>query len=268
MVFKIYTGKKRKSCTWLGRVITQTLFLSKRLGWRMCPPSGICKATSARNAPWSTRGPTKLGNKLSPSASYVEGLFNNKNLKLSTRVNVYKDVWLSTLPYGSETWPFYRHQIKKLNMYHNSCLQGFLGVTWRESLTHDEIPSGPRSNSMKFLAAQIHLWWMGHIIRMEDSRLHKQDLHGELSRGQRLQREQKSASNTLWKQIFRKCHKNFRDLKVLAQERAEWRRSYHRSLDTVEKDWRNQRDWLRQRRHERRTTEPTAPLDTLMWHHS
>ena len=129
----------------------------------------------------------RIGRAAAAFSSLRERFFNNRNLKLSTRVSVCNADCLSTLLYGSETWTHYRHQIMKLEMYHMSCLQRILSVTRQEKLTHNEILSRTMSNSIELLAAQRQLSWVDHVICMEDNRLPKYVLYGDLLRGQRQQ---------------------------------------------------------------------------------
>ena len=49
-------------------------------------------------------------------------VFQNKHLKLSTKVEVYTAVCISTLLYGAEAWTTYRRHLKQLEHFHVSCL--------------------------------------------------------------------------------------------------------------------------------------------------
>ena len=52
-----------------------------------------------------------------------ESIFRNCNLSLRTRGVFYKAVVLGVLLYGSETWTTKRVNIRKLEVFHNCCLQ-------------------------------------------------------------------------------------------------------------------------------------------------
>ena len=57
--------------------------------------------------------------------------WENKHLKIPTKVNVYKDCVISTLLYGSESWTTYSTQEQKLHAFHLICLRRILGITWQ-----------------------------------------------------------------------------------------------------------------------------------------
>ncbi len=58
-----------------------------------------------------------------------EPVFRDKNLSLATKKLVYKAVVLATLLYGSETWTTKRDAVRKLEVFHNRCLRGILGIS-------------------------------------------------------------------------------------------------------------------------------------------
>ena len=57
--------------------------------------------------------------------------WENKHLKIPTKVNVYKACVISTLLYGSESWTTYSTQEQKLHAFHLICLRRILGITWQ-----------------------------------------------------------------------------------------------------------------------------------------
>ena len=66
-------------------------------------------------------------------------VFQNKHLRIATKVQVYQAVCISTLLYGAETWTTYRRHILQLERFHISCLQKILGLTWRDRIPHTQI---------------------------------------------------------------------------------------------------------------------------------
>ena len=98
---------------------------------------------------------------------------------------VYNAVVLSSLLYGSETWTLYHHQTRILESFHMRSLRGILGVSWVQKLTNKEVLHRTSSVSIENILNRSHLRWLGHVIRMSDTRLPKQLLYGELSNGVR-----------------------------------------------------------------------------------
>lgn len=205
----------------------------------------------------------RIGRAAAAFGSLRGRVFSNRNLKLTTKINVYDAVCLSTLLYGTETWTLYRSQIRKLEAYHIQCLQRILNISWEDKITHNEILRRTGCKSIEYMAAQRQLRWVGHVIRMEDERLPKQVLYGELVQGQRLQGGQKKRYKDYLKVALKKCHINPGDLELLARDRATWRRVCQLGLNKLEQDRRDHRDLLRRRRHER-AAQPGITVDSLV----
>ena len=207
----------------------------------------------------------RIGKAAAAFGSLRGRVFSSRNLKLSTKINVYNAVCISTLLYGTETWTLYRSQVRKLEAFHIQCLQKILNISWKDKVTHNEILRKTGCKSLEYLAAQRQLRWVGHIIRMDDERLPKQVLYGELVQGRRLQGGQKKRYKDFLKVTLKKCHINPNELEVLAQDRASWRRTCRLGLEKLEQDRRDHRDVMRRRRHER-VAQPGTSYDSLVCH--
>ena len=108
------------------------------------------------------------------------------NIKLSdhTKVNVYKACVISTLLYGSESWTMRAHQEKRLNVFHMRCLRRILGITWQYKVTYNAVLKKLRYQTYT-LVKQGRMRWLGFVTRMEDGRIPKELLYGELATGKR-----------------------------------------------------------------------------------
>ena len=73
-----------------------------------------------------------LYNRLSKDSSSFERLpkrvWQSHLLRLSTKLQVYRAVVVTTLLYGAETWVLYRKQIRLLERFHQRCLRSILGI--------------------------------------------------------------------------------------------------------------------------------------------
>ena len=107
-------------------------------------------------------------------------VFENRNIRIATKISVYTAVCLAVLLYGAEAWTIYRRHIKKLESYHIRCLQRILGLSWRDRIPHTEILKRANSVSIECSLAQRQLRWLGHVVRMPDERLPRQVLYCEL----------------------------------------------------------------------------------------
>ena len=92
---------------------------------------------------------------------------------------------MAALLYGSETWAVRADQMRRLEVFHNRCVRGVLGVSryqqWRNHISSEQLAvEFGTCNGISGLLVQRRLRWLGHVARMEDDRLPKQLLFGEL----------------------------------------------------------------------------------------
>ena len=64
---------------------------------------------------------------------------NNRNIKLATKLKVYKAVVLTSLLYGCETWTLYRKQIKQLEGFHMRSLRRIIDIRWQDKVTNLQV---------------------------------------------------------------------------------------------------------------------------------
>ena len=67
-----------------------------------------------------------------------------------------------------------------------SCVKEMLGLTWRDTVTHTEMLSRTRLETIEGILTRARLRWSGHVYRMPDNRLPDKVLYGQLSEGTRL----------------------------------------------------------------------------------
>ena len=116
-------------------------------------------------------------------------IFHNKQLSMATKREVYNAVVLPTLLYGAETWTVKADSVRRMRGFHNRCIRSMLGVSrlqqWKERITSRELAETiGMTESMVEILRRHRLRWLRHVARMEDSRMPKQLLLGELERPQ------------------------------------------------------------------------------------
>ena len=116
-----------------------------------------------------------------------KSIFQNKRLSTSIKREVYRATVLSVLLYGTETWAVKAHSLRRLSGFHNRCIRSIMGVSkvqqWKERITSTELAEEfGMTETMKDILMRHRLRWLGHIARMDDHRLPKQLLFGELQR--------------------------------------------------------------------------------------
>ena len=63
------------------------------------------------------------------------------------------------------------------------CLRRILGISWQEKNPNTEVLARAGLPSMLTLLRQRRLRWLGHVRRMEDGRIPKDILYGQLAAG-------------------------------------------------------------------------------------
>ena len=98
---------------------------------------------------------------------------------------------VTCLLYSCETWVVYRRHLKQLERFHQRCLRSILGIHWITHTPDTEVLEKANTISIEAYIHRHRLRWVGHVIRLDDDRIPKQLLYGELSVGSRPQRKPK-----------------------------------------------------------------------------
>nr|XP_032835150.1 zinc finger protein 2 homolog isoform X1 [Petromyzon marinus] len=112
-------------------------------------------------------------------------VWENKSLMLNTKVQVYRACVLSTLLYGSESWTTYAHQEHRLNTFHLRCLGCILSIRWQDRIPNTSVLNLANIPSLYSLLSHSCLRWLGHVRRIQEGRIPKDVLYGELASGTR-----------------------------------------------------------------------------------
>ena len=76
---------------------------------------------------------------------------------------------------------------KKLNVFYLRCLRRILGIRCQDRVLNTEVLERAGLPSIFTLLSQRRLRWLGHVRRMDDGRIPKNLLYGELASGSRSQ---------------------------------------------------------------------------------
>ena len=138
-------------------------------------------------------------------------VFDNRDIYINTKINVYKAIILPTLLYGSEAWTTYSRHLKSLEKYHQRCLRRILNIKWQDRRTNSSVLEEANVTSIESIIIKNQLRWAGHIVRMPMSRLPKKILYGELSNGKRNQGGQRKRFKDNLKRNLKQCAINTED---------------------------------------------------------
>ena len=92
-------------------------------------------------------------------------------------------VVLTTLLYGCEAWTLYRCHIRKLDQFHMRCLRKIAHIKWQEHIPNTAVTERCDITSTEAFLQTSQIRWIGHVIRMDDSRIPKRTFYGQLENG-------------------------------------------------------------------------------------
>ena len=112
-------------------------------------------------------------------------MWQSHSLRLSTNLQIYRAVVVTTLLYGAGTCVLHRKQIRLLERFHQRCLRSILGIKWQDRVSNEEVLKRASLPGIESILLQVQLRWAGHVIRMEDVRMPKAVFFSELQEGKR-----------------------------------------------------------------------------------
>ena len=113
-------------------------------------------------------------------------------------------------------------------------LRKILGVTWRDRVSNVDVLRRTNCVSLENILHRNKLRWVGHVIRMDEDRLPKQLLYGELSTGARSSGGQLKRYKDSTKKILKACNIPPENLEELAKDRDDWRTLSRQGLVSFE----------------------------------
>ena len=205
---------------------------------------------------------SRIGKAATAFGKLRQRALENTKLTTKTKILVYQACVLLSLLYGSETWTLYARQEKRLNSFHMRCLRKILGIKWQDKIPDTEVLEKAGIPSLFAILRSRRLRWLGHVSRMDDSRIPKQVLYGELSNGKRSTGRPKLRYKD-------QCKATMTDLSIdsgnwdeLAKDRSRWRSAIHKGAKSFEAVRTQHAVEARQRRKEAALVERPSSL----WH--
>ena len=115
------------------------------------------------------------------SMQKLNPIWKSKDIKNSTKLELYRVLVLSIITYSAETWTLKKSDEQRLRVFEMACLRKILGVTRRDRIRNTNIRERLRYH--KELTATImtkKLKYFGHVKRMSNSRYPKILLEGHI----------------------------------------------------------------------------------------
>ena len=175
---------------------------------------------------------------------------------------IYETCVLSSLGllYGAETWTTYKSQEKKAEPISPLMLEALklLNVTWLDRVTNTQVLERAQSTSIMTILLKRRLRWLGHVHRMDSSRIPKRLLYGELTDAPRRVGRPHLRFKDVCKESLTCCGIGKNSWESLALDRSKWRSTIHDGAKKHEEDLRN--EWEEKRRR-RKQPQPVNPSD-------
>ena len=178
----------------------------------------------------------RIGKASATMAKLTQRVWKNNLLTQNTKVRVYQACIISTLLYGSKTWTTYMRQERRLNIFHMRGLRRILDIKWQDHIPNNDILTRIGIPSMYSLLSQRRLRWLGHVRRMEDGRIPKDHLYGQLASGSRRVGRPALRFKDTCKCDMKACKIDTDTWEDAAGDRARWRQKVTRGIEHADSE--------------------------------
>ena len=163
-------------------------------------------------------------------------LWTNRNIRLDTKIAVYRAVVIPSLLFGCETWTLKKAHTVRLEKFHQTTLRKISRIRWFHKVTNYEVLSRCNISTLQSMIEGAQLRWCGHVVRMKDDRIPKALLYGRLTNGTSKRGNHSTYLNNI-KSTLRACKIRCDQLETLATQRRDtWRRTYKAGTARAEED--------------------------------
>ena len=201
---------------------------------------------------------TRLGKASGAFGALYPRLWNSHDVSLTTKINIYKAVVVTTLLSGAESWTMYRKHIRQLDSFHMYCLRQICNLTWKDKVKNSAILSKCNITGIEAFIIKYQMRWCGHISRMSDERIPKQLFYGQIKDYPRRIGRPLLRYKDNFKGNLRRLEIGVGAWEALSQDRQAWRGSFAPKLSNFEERRNKHHDELRVRMKLRHQTVPVG----------
>ena len=109
-------------------------------------------------------------------------------------------------------WSLRASYERMLNTFHMRCLRHIIGITCQDKVPNNDVLESDGIPSMFVFLKQRCMRWLGHVVRVDDGRIPKDVLYGELAQG----KHSTGTPHLHYKEVCK------RDLKALGMSLETW----------------------------------------------
>ena len=162
-------------------------------------------------------------------------LWTNRNIRLDTKVAVYRAAVITSLLFGCETWTLKKAHLVRLEKFHQMNLRRIARIRWFHKVTNYEVLSRCNIPTLQSMIESAQLRWCGHVVRRKNDRIPKALLYGRITDGTSSRGNHATYLNSI-KSTLRACAIPPDDLEKLAAKKTAWRTTYKGGIEKAEKD--------------------------------
>ncbi len=163
------------------------------------------------------------------AASNLQVIWQNSRVSLKTKLRLLDCLVVPIALYGCETWTLNSSDITKLQAFGMKCLRKVLNITWHEHITNKEVASRASRNE-EYIVDKVRYrqhTWLGHVLRMEGSRLPKMSLQAHAHHTRYRGRPRKTWIET----VLGGSGMELKTAVGIAHDRVEWRSCINGTYD-------------------------------------
>ena len=133
-------------------------------------------------------------------------------------------------------------------LFHMRSLRRILNITWQDKVPNNTVLERAGCTSMFTLLKQRRMRWLGHVVRMDDGRIPKDLLYGELVQGKRPTGRPQLRFKDVCKRDLKALNIDQNNWEATALRRSAWRQTVQNGLSNVEETLAQQHRKKRMRR--------------------
>ncbi len=160
--------------------------------------------------------------KANGSYAMLKTVWKSNKYSERTKIRIYNSNVKSVLLYGSECWRSNVADMKKLDVFHNRCLRRICKIYWPDVISNKDLYKRTNSQPVSHEIRNKRFTWLGHVLRMDKSRIPRQTLSWKPGGNRRRGRPKGTWRRTMDKDL-QDANLTLEDVEETAQYRSEYR---------------------------------------------